>query len=87
MDIQLPPGSPMVMDLDRVADTLSISVTTVQKLVREGAFPKPRVLSDRRVGWITSEVAEWVVQRPPSDLLPPPNTGAPKPRRQPPVQA
>lgn len=80
-EIHLPPGAPIVMDLARVADTLSVSESTVQKLVREGAFPKPRMLSSHRVGWLTAEVVSWAVQLPASNMLPPPNTGAPKRRK------
>lgn len=77
----IPPGTPMVLDLPGVAQTLCLSKSTVQNLVREKDFPPSRKLSAHRVGWVTAEVAAWLAQRPPSDLLPPPNTGAPKPRR------
>lgn len=71
---------PLYVDLPTVADIVSLSVTNVQKLVREDAFPKPRVLSSRRVGWLLREVEEWAEARPVSDLPPPSNTGAKKPR-------
>jgi len=87
IEFHLPPGSPLVMSLERVADSLSMSTATVQKLVRENAFPKPRLLSPNRVGWVTAEVLEWVSERPHSNLLPPPNTGAPKRRQPQPAQA
>lgn len=74
------PGTPMMMDLPRVASTLCVSESTVQKLVREGSFPAPRLQSGRKVGWLTAEVAAWAIALPKSNLLPPPNTGAPKPR-------
>lgn len=77
----VPPGTPMVLDLQRVAHSLCLSESTVQKLVREGNFPEPRQLSDRRVGWLTAEVATWAASRPVSTLLPPPNTNAPKARQ------
>lgn len=78
----LPPGMPLVLDLPRVASAVSLSESTVQKLVREGSFPAPRKMSAHRVGWLTAEVAAWAANCPKSELLPPPNTGAPKPRRQ-----
>ncbi len=31
---------------------------TVQRLVCEGVFPKPRKLSGRRVGWLMREIEE-----------------------------
>lgn len=72
---------PIVLDLPRVAAAISVSKSTVQRLVREGKFPKPREISGRRVGWLTQEVEAWAAGLPVSDMLPPPNTGAPKPRR------
>ena len=74
----IPPGTPMVLDLPAVARALCLSKSTVQLLVREKDFPPSRKLSAHRVGWVTAEVAAWLSQRPPSDLLPPPNTGAAK---------
>ena len=66
--------------LKEVAAALSLSPTTVQKLVREKTFPEPRLLSGRKVGWLAHEVEEWANARPVADLLPPENTGV---RRQP----
>jgi len=70
------------LPLERAAEMVSLSISTVQKLVRQGDFPKPRLLSDNRVGYLAIEVASWALQRPTANLLPPPNTGAPKPKRQ-----
>lgn len=39
-----------------VASATSLSGATIQKLVREGKFPKPRALSGRRVAWLVREV-------------------------------
>ncbi|WP_081056364.1 helix-turn-helix transcriptional regulator [Burkholderia territorii] len=66
---------PIYLDLPAVATALSLSEATVQKLVRESKFPKPRLLSDRRVAWLTREVEAWAEACPESDLAPPPNTG------------
>lgn len=66
---------PLYLDLRTVAATVSLSEASVQKLVRENQFPKPRMLSGRRVAWLTREVETWAEERPISDLLPPPNTG------------
>lgn len=74
---------PAYLDRAGVAAYLALSESTVEKLVREGSLPRPRLLSDRRTAWLVRELDEWAEQRPVSDLAPPPNTGAPKPRRQP----
>jgi len=64
--------------LKEVAEALSLSPTTVQKLVREKSFPEPRLLSGRRVGWLAHEVQKWADARPVANLLPPENTGVRK---------
>jgi prophage regulatory protein len=71
---------PIYIDLQTVAAMVALSVTTVQTQVRKGEFPKPRQLSGGRVGWLVREVEAWAEARPVSELPPPPNTGAKKPR-------
>lgn len=60
------------LDIDDVATAVTLSTGGVQKLVREGAFPKPRALSARRVAWLAREVEEWCEARPIANCLPPP---------------
>lgn len=69
---------PIYLDLTEVAAATTLATATIQKLVREAAFPKPRLLSGRRVGWLVREVEEWAEQRPVADLLPPENTARKK---------
>jgi prophage regulatory protein len=66
---------PIYLDLQAVAEAVSLSEASVKRLVREEKFPKPRMLSGRRVAWLTSEVEVWAASCPVSDILPPPNTG------------
>ncbi|WP_084416302.1 helix-turn-helix transcriptional regulator [Massilia alkalitolerans] len=65
---------PLYLELEAVAGVVALAATTVQRLVRQGEFPKPRQLSGRRVAWLVREVEEWAEQRPVSDLPPPSNT-------------
>lgn len=65
---------PIYLELEAVAGAVALASSTVQRLVRENAFPKPRQLSGRRVAWLVREVEEWAEGRPVSQLLPPPNT-------------
>jgi prophage regulatory protein len=73
---------PIYVDLETAAQIVSISESTLKAMVRIGEFPQPRKTSERRVAWLLREVEEWAESRPVSDLPPPPNTGAKKPRRQ-----
>lgn len=73
--------APAALDRESSAAYLALSVTTFEGLVREGSAPQPRQLSARRVVWVRAELDEWLLARPVSGLLPPPNTGAKKPRK------
>lgn len=71
---------PAYLDFSGVTEFVALSASTVQQLVREGAFPRPRLVSARRVAWLVRELEDWAESRPVSDQLPPQNTGARKPR-------
>ena len=64
---------PVFLDYPSVAKLLNVGLATVQRMVREGAMPKPRRISARRVGFLVRELVEWVESRPVSDLPPPVN--------------
>lgn len=72
--------TPIYVDRQSAASLLSISDSTLEKLVRIGEFPRPRQLSGQRVGWLYREIMEWAESRPVSELAPPPNTGGRKRR-------
>ncbi len=62
---------PLYLDLEDAAAVVALSPAVLQKMVREEAFPKPRELSARRVGWLFRELVEWSENRPTSRILPP----------------
>lgn len=66
---------PLILDREAAAAIVSLSVASMERLVREGTFPAPRTLSDRRVGWLVHELEEWAQARPVSNIAPPTNTG------------
>jgi prophage regulatory protein len=66
---------PIFFDLPTLITVTSLSEGSLHKLMQEGVFPKPRMLSGRRVAWLAREVEEWAEGCPISALLPPPNTG------------
>ena len=64
---------PAVLDIDQCAAYLTLSNSTIEKMVRKGLFPAPRQLASRRVGYLLREVDEWLESRPVSDQPPPVN--------------
>lgn len=71
---------PLYVRLDKLETLTTLSTATIQAMVARNEFPPPRELSARRVAWLYREVVEWAESRPISSILPPPNTGAKKPR-------
>lgn len=55
---------PIYVDLPAVSNLVTLATATIQRLVREKAFPKPRQLSSNRVAWLLREVEEWAEERP-----------------------
>ncbi len=76
------PVKQIFVELSTVAEILTLSESTIQAMARLGSdhFPQSRQISGRRVGWLLREIEEWAESRPASQLPPPPNTGASKPR-------
>lgn len=57
-------GLPMrIIRLKDVIESTGIARSTIYKLVGEGEFPKPVPLVGRTVGWVESEVQEWIRSR------------------------
>lgn len=71
---------PRYLPREAAAAFCGLSVSTMEEEIRKERFPKPRQLTARWVGWLMSELEAWCAERPVSDMLPPPNTGAKKPR-------
>ncbi|KMJ92837.1 hypothetical protein ACH58_07610 [Achromobacter xylosoxidans] len=69
---------PVYVDLPTAASITTLAESTIQSMVTKGEFPAPRELSGRRVGYLYSEIIDWALSRPRSELLPPKNTGARK---------
>lgn len=54
-------GLPLrIIRLKDVIDSTGIARSTIYKLIGEGEFPKPVPLVGRSVGWVESEVHEWI---------------------------
>lgn len=49
--------------LNEVIDSTGLSRSTLYRFISEGIFPKPVPLGDRSVGWVDSEVHDWILAR------------------------
>jgi len=52
-----------IIRLSEVLASTGLARSTVYKYVGDGCFPKPVSLGDRAVGWVESEVQDWVLAR------------------------
>jgi prophage regulatory protein len=48
----------------QVKEKTGMSRATVDRLERAGKFPRRHKISQRLVGWIESEVDDWITKRP-----------------------
>jgi prophage regulatory protein len=52
-----------VLRLAQVMDSTGLGRSTVYKYIADGKFPIPIQLSERCVGWLESEVQQWIQSR------------------------
>lgn len=52
-----------IVRLKEVIDSTGLARSTIYKYIAEGTFPKPVSLGDRCVGWVDSEVHDWILAR------------------------
>ncbi|AVR85001.1 MULTISPECIES: helix-turn-helix transcriptional regulator [Pseudomonas] len=52
-----------IIRLKEVIDSTGLARSTIYKYIGEGTFPKPVSLGDRCVGWVDSEVYDWILAR------------------------
>ena len=52
-----------IIRLKDVIDSTGLARSTIYKYIAEGTFPKPVSLGDRCVGWVDSEVHDWILAR------------------------
>jgi len=48
----------------QLREMVGLSPSSLWRLERDGKFPRRRKLSGRTVGWLLSEVQEWMQSRP-----------------------
>ena len=55
-----------ILRLPQVTSAVGLSRATVYRLCSEKRFPQPVRLSSQAVGWLASEVEEWITSREPA---------------------
>lgn len=79
-----PPGLvPAALCKEHAAYYLSLSVTTFERAVASGLVHKPRALGGHTARWSRAQLDRDLENLPESGILPPENTGAPKPKMPP----
>ena len=53
-----------ILNSNEVVKKIGLSKVTIWRRERDGSFPKRINLSERRVGWVESEIEDWVDSRP-----------------------
>lgn len=52
-----------IIRLKDVMDSTGLGRSTIYKYMSVGGFPRPISLGDRSVGWVESEVHDWILER------------------------
>ena len=53
-----------ILKINEVVKIIGLSKVTIWRMERSGTFPQRINLTNRRVGWIESEIFEWLESRP-----------------------
>lgn len=56
---------PTILNRRQVSKIIGLSVTTIWRMEKVGNFPARIHLSDKRVGWIDTDVYNWISVRKP----------------------
>ena len=52
--------SSRILKAKDVAERVSISTSQVYRLARDGRFPEPVKITEKRSGWLETEVDQWI---------------------------
>lgn len=55
--------SQAILRLPKVKSVTGLSRSSIYLKVAKGTFPKPISLSERAIGWLESDVNEWISER------------------------
>lgn len=54
---------PVLLRRKQVQARTGLSRSMIYQYIKEGAFPKPVPLGARAVGWLESEISDWITER------------------------
>lgn len=52
-----------IFRMKELCQTYGLSRSTIYRLIEAGRFPKPIKISAKAVGWISTELDEWLANR------------------------
>jgi prophage regulatory protein len=53
-----------MISLEELLGRVPINSITIWRKMRDGTFPHARQVGEKRIGWIESEIDEWLLSRP-----------------------
>jgi prophage regulatory protein len=56
-------AAPVIIRMPEVTRTVGLSRATIYNRMRQGTFPAAVPLGDAAVGWLRSEVEQWIAER------------------------
>ena len=59
---------PKILRKPEVISLTGLSCSTIDRLERDGTFPRRRRVGPKAVGWLASELDEWAQSLPPATL-------------------
>jgi predicted DNA-binding transcriptional regulator AlpA len=55
---------PRLLSKKEVLARIPVTYPTIWNWMRKGTFPRARIISETKAGWLESEINEWVRARP-----------------------
>jgi len=56
-------NSPRILTIQEVVTKTTLCKTVIYSLIKEGKFPPSREISTGRVGWLESEIDDWILKK------------------------
>ena len=49
-----------ILTIKETSDLIGISVSTINRFIKQGKFPQKRKLSTKRIGFLRYEIDQWI---------------------------